>query len=56
MTKGGTDENPMNSEIVKQKHAEKLRSEEVRKKISKTLSDLRLNEGFSAELVHRLIE
>ena len=56
MTKGGADENPMNSELVKKKHAEKLRSEEVRKKISKTLSERRLSEGFSSEHKQKIKE
>lgn len=56
MTKGGADENPMNSDLVKKKHAEKLRSEEVRRKISKTLSERRLSEGFSAEHKQKIKE
>ena len=56
MTKGGSEENPMNSEIVRKKHAKKLRSKEVRQKISKTLHELRTTQGFSAEHLKKLSE
>lgn len=56
MTKGGSEENPMNSEIVRKKHAKKLRSNEVRQKISKTLHELRTTQGFSAEHLKKLSE
>ena len=49
MTPGGTESNPMDSEIVKQKHLSRIRSQEVREKISKTLHDLRTTVGFSEE-------
>ena len=44
---GGTDENPMNSSIVKEKHDNKMRSKEVREKISKTLSETLKQNGRS---------
>ncbi|MBP5469873.1 MAG: GIY-YIG nuclease family protein [Candidatus Riflebacteria bacterium] len=49
MMPGGNDENPMNSDLVKEKHDNKMRSKEVRDKISKTMSELRLTKGFSEE-------
>lgn len=49
MMPGGNDENPMNSAVVKEKHATKLRDPEVRAKISATLSKLRKEIGFSEE-------
>lgn len=56
MMAGGSEENPMNSNIVKEKHDEKMRSEEVRNKISKTLSELRTTAGFSAEHKQKIKE
>lgn len=56
MIPGGSEENPMNSEIVKKKHTEKLRSEEVRQKISKTMHELRTTQGFSEEHLKKLSE
>lgn len=47
MMEGGNDENPMNSAIVKEKHDNKMRSKEVREKISKTMHELRTTIGFS---------
>jgi group I intron endonuclease len=51
MKQGGQDENPMNSSIVKEKHDIKMRSEEVRTKISKAMSEYRSINGFSD--IHR---
>lgn len=46
MYKGGK-ENPMNSKIVATKHLNKMRSEEVREKISKSMKKMRADKGFS---------
>lgn len=56
MIEGGNDENPMNSAIVKEKHDKKMRSKEVREKISKTMSELRLTKGFSEEHKRKINE
>lgn len=56
MMEGGNDENPMNSEIVKEKHDAKMRSDEVRKKISKTMRELRTTIGFSDEHKQKIKE
>lgn len=56
MMDGGNDENPMNSEKVKKKHAQKLSSQEIRDKISKSLSDYRKREGFSVEHKQKIKE
>jgi len=49
MMPGGSEENPMNSSTVKEKHDRKMRSAEVRAKISKTLSERLQKEGRSIE-------
>lgn len=49
MMDGGNDENPMTSIIVKEKHDAKMRSQEVRDKISKAMKELRNTIGFSEE-------
>lgn len=56
MMPGGNNKNPMNSEIVKAKHDFIMRTEEVRNKISKTLSKKRLEEGFSDEHKQKIKE
>lgn len=56
MMPGGNDKNPMNSDLVKAKHDFIMRTEEVRNKISKTLSKRRLEEGFSEEHKRRIKE
>lgn len=56
MMPGGNDKNPMDSEIVKAKHDFIMRTEEVRNKISKTLSKKRLEEGFSDEHKQKIKE
>ena len=56
MMDGGNDENPMSSKIVKDKHDCKMRSEEVRTKISKSLSELRNSVGFSEEHKQKIKE
>lgn len=56
MMPGGNDKNPMNSEIVKAKHDYVMKTEEVRNKISKTLSERRLTEGFSEEHKRKIKE
>lgn len=56
MMEGGNDENPMNSPIVKEKHASKLRDPETRQKISQTMSKFRLEQGFSAEHKQKIKE
>lgn len=53
---GGNNKNPMSSEIVKAKHDFIMRTEEVRNKISKTLSKKRLEEGFSDEHKQKIKE
>lgn len=54
MMQGGNDENPMSSDIVKAKHDSKMRSEEVRNKISKTLSETIKQNGRSAEYCEKI--
>ena len=54
MKQGGQDENPMNSDIVKEKHDQKMRSEEVRSKISKSMSNYRQTHGFSDSHLQKL--
>lgn len=54
MKHGGQDENPMNSAVVKEKHDEKMRSEEVRSKISKSMTEYRNTHGFSADHKQKL--
>lgn len=54
MMDGGLDSNPMDSEIVKKKHYEKVHSIETRTKISKTMHDLRTTQGFSEEHLQKL--
>lgn len=54
MMDGGNDENPMNSAVVKQKHDDKMRSKEVRNKISTTMHELRTTIGFSEEHKQRI--
>ena len=49
MMSGGNEENPMNSSLVKEKHDNKMRSKEVRDKISKTLSETLKQNGRSDE-------
>lgn len=56
MMAGGNDENPMNSAAVKEKHDTKMRSEEVRAKISKTMKELRRTTGFSEEHKQKIKE
>lgn len=56
MIDGGNDENPMNSDIVKEKHDIKMRSREVRTKISETMSKLRTEQGFSEEHKQKIKE
>ena len=56
MKHGGQDENPMNSSIVKEKHDIKMRSEEVRTKISKAMSEYRNEHGFSEAHRQKLSE
>ena len=56
MKQGGQDENPMNSEIVRKKHDDKMRSEEVRAKISKSMSEYRNTHGFSDQHRQKLSE
>ena len=56
MMPGGNDKNPMDSETVKAKHDFIMRTEEVRNKISKTLSKKRLEEGFSDEHKQKIKE
>ena len=56
MMPGGSEENPMNSDIVKEKHDTKMRSTEVRKKISETMSKLRTEQGFSKEHKQKIKE
>lgn len=56
MMEGGNDENPMSSEIVKEKHDAKMRSDEVRAKISETMSKLRTEQGFSEEHKQKIKE
>jgi group I intron endonuclease len=56
MMPGGNDKNPMDSAIVKAKHDFIMRTEEVRNKISKTLSKKRLEEGFSEEHKQKIKE
>lgn len=56
MMEGGNDENPMNSKIVKEKHDTKMRSKEVREKISNTMRNLRTTAGFSEEHKRKIKE
>lgn len=56
MMQGGNNENPMNSDIVKAKHDAKMRSVEVRTKISETMSKLRTTQGFSDEHKQKIRE
>jgi hypothetical protein len=56
MKQGGQDENPMNSEIVRKKHNNKMRSKEVRDKISKSMSIYRNTNGFSEQHRQKLSE
>jgi group I intron endonuclease len=56
MKQGGQDENPMNSSIVREKHDIKMRSEEVRTKISKSMTEYRNKHGFSASHRQKLSE
>lgn len=49
MAPGGVGTNIFKSKKVKEKHAKKMRSEEVRNKISKTMHELRTTVGFSEE-------
>lgn len=44
---GGQDQNPMDFKQIKEKHDSKMRSEEVREKISKTLSETLKQNGRS---------
>lgn len=53
---GGSEQNPMDFEPIKEKHDTKMRSEEVRNKISKTMSDLRTSIGFSEEHKQKIKE
>ena len=45
----GGDANPMNSKEIKDAHDKKMRTEEVRNKISKSLKEYRINNEFSEE-------
>lgn len=56
MMPGGNNKNPMDSYIVKAKHDFIMRTDEVRNKISKTLSEKRLKEGFSEEHKQKIKE
>lgn len=56
MIEGGNDINPMSSKIVKEKHDAKMRSEEVRSKISKTMHELRTTVGFSEDHKQKIKE
>ena len=56
MIPGGRNENPMNSKTIKDKHDAKMRTEEVRKKISKSLSDTLKKHGRSDEYRKKLSE
>lgn len=56
MMDGGTETNPMDSEVVKKKHYEKVHSEETRNKISKSMHELRSTVGFSEETRKKLSE
>ena len=56
MMAGGSGINPMSSTIVKEKHDTKMRSLEVRTKISSTLSNLRTTIGFSDEHKQKIKE
>ena len=49
MAPGGVNTNIFTSEIVKENHANKMRSIDVRNKISKTMHELRTINGFSDE-------
>ena len=53
---GGQDQNPMDFEPIKEKHDAKMRSDEVRQKISKTMSELRTSIGFSKEHKQKIKE
>lgn len=56
MMEGGNDENPMSSQIVKEKHDRKMRSKKVRSKISKAMKDVRSIYGFSDEHKRKIQE
>ena len=56
MMPGGSEVNPMDSIIVKEKHDLKMRTEATRTKISKTMSEYRLQHGFSEEHKQRIKE
>lgn len=56
MMQGGQDENPMSSKVVREKHNTKMRSKEVRDKISKSMSIYRNTNGFSEQHREKLAE
>lgn len=56
MMEGGSDRNPMDSTITKEKHDAKMKSEEVRQKISKTLSETLKQKGRSEEYRQKISE
>lgn len=56
MAPGGVNANIFDSEIIRQKHANKMRSEETRAKISKTMHELRTTVGFSEEHKRKIRE
>lgn len=56
MMPGGSETNPMKSALVKEKHDLKMRTEATRTKISKTMSEYRLQHGFTDEHKRRIKE
>ena len=53
---GGSEQNPMDFAPTKEKHDAKMRSAEVRQKISETMSRLRTEQGFSEEHKQKIKE